>query len=99
VNEGLAAFKAAWQASSETKDRSEPHALADAYVDAHPELVARYDAFDIPDLVALLEAARDRGDEERVVEIDLWLLHAFEPQQIGGQATARVSVRRLQKGV
>lgn len=85
MNEELTAFKETWEASDATKDRTEARSLADAYVAAHPDLEARYGGFGIPDLVALIDAARARGDEERRVEIDLWLLHAFEPQRIGGR--------------
>jgi len=97
VSEELAAFEAAWIASNETKDRTEARALADAYVAAHPDLEARYGGFAIPDLVALLDAARARGDEERRVEIDLWLLHAFEPQHIGARRVTD-GTRRQQEG-
>lgn len=61
--------------------------MARAYVASHPELEARYAGLGIPDLVAMVDACRATGNEERRIEIDVWLMAKFAPQVISGVHT------------
>lgn len=61
--------------------------LARAYVEAHPELEARYGGLEIPELVAMIDAMRAAGNEERRIEIDAWLMAKHPPQHITGVHT------------
>jgi len=84
MDKALEAFDKAWQDSNATKDRKKPLSLAQAYVKAHPELAQRYQAMTLEEIVPLVSKARQDGDEERRLELDIWLLATYEPQQIGG---------------
>lgn len=72
------------------RDHAKAVELADAYVAAHPEKFAGLDHFDIPLLVQLVSRKRDAGDEQGRWEVEAWLLHKYEPQNIGGEYTASV---------
>jgi hypothetical protein len=78
----LAAFDTEWK----TGDRASARKMAEDYATAHPELSTRYGTLGIPELVKRIDEARAQRDEDTRVEIDLWLLAAFEPQTIGGSA-------------
>jgi hypothetical protein len=80
----LAAYDQAWNESPKEERNEICQRLADAYVLAHPELAARYDGLTIPELVALVTVAREQGNEERRIELDIWINYRFEFQQIGG---------------
>lgn len=80
----LHAYDDTWRITPKSLRNDVCQALADAYVAAHPELRTRYGGRTVPELVALLEVARESGDEERRIEIDIWINAAFEYQQIGG---------------
>lgn len=67
-----------------TGDRAVARAMAMAYSGAHPEMRAKYGGLDIPQLVALVDQARERGDEDERISLDVWLLAEFQPQVIGG---------------
>lgn len=90
---------AAGQASStedgvNAKDKS-VYALADKYVDAHPDEFKGFDALPLELVVGALEKARETGDEASEWKFQTWLFHRFEPQNIGGTHTATV---RLNNG-
>ncbi len=78
----IEAYKTAWQTSTERNAVCQ--AMADQYVASHPELAAQYGALTIPQLVTLVDSAREAGDEEEVWRLEIWINAAFEYQQIGG---------------
>ena len=80
----LLAYDVAWRTTDKATRNDVCQNLADAYVAAHPDLQMRYGGLTIPECVALLEVARDEGDEERRIELDVWINAAFEYQTIGG---------------
>lgn len=64
--------------------RAEARDLALKYLASHSGMALRYGALGLPALVALIDAARARGDHDTVVQVDMWLLVHHEPQRIGG---------------
>jgi hypothetical protein len=91
MNADLEAIKDAW--SKETgggREEERTRAMCDAYVAAHPELFAAMELYSIEECVEMVSMFRSRGNEEMQWNYEVWLLHHFEPQNIGGVAQARV---------
>lgn len=80
----LEAYDTAWKTTDPASRNAVCQDLADAYVAAHPELQAKYGSLTIPELVALVDIARDAGNEEQRIRLDIWINAAFEFQTIGG---------------
>lgn len=80
----LQAYDDAWRNTDKSFRNDVCQRLADAYVVAHPELQVRYGGLTIPECVALLEVAREDRNEERRLELDVWINAAFQYQLIGG---------------
>lgn len=80
----LQAYDEAWRNTPREARNQVCQAMADDYVAAHPELQLRYIGLTIPECVALLDVAREAGDEAKRIELDIWINAAFEYQQIGG---------------
>jgi hypothetical protein len=74
------------------EDDDKVRKLADKYVAAHKDDFAGFDNLPLEVLVRTLESYREQGDEEGQWKIETWLLHHFEPQNIGGthEATVRL---------
>jgi hypothetical protein len=82
MNKALKDFDHEWK----TGDRNKAKKLAQEYVDANAdELTAKYAQFGIPELVPMVDAARDAKDEATVVEIDMWLLTKHPQQHVTGK--------------
>ncbi len=91
MNAELEAIKDAWdKTTGDGRDEAGTRALCDAYVAAHPELFAGLENFDLPVLVDQLSQRRNAGDEEGTWNLEVWLLHHYEPQNIGGVYKAEV---------
>lgn len=103
MNTALQEIKDAWQnrpaagtaSSSEDGEALSAHdkdvvALADSYVTAHPELFSQFEGKDEHFCVRALEVAREQGLEESEWQIQAWLFHRFEFQNIGGVSKAQV---------
>lgn len=91
MNDELEAIADAWNKNTgDGRDRETTVALCDAYVAAHPETYSGLEKFDLPTIVQLLSSRRAAGDEEGAWEIEVWQLHHFEPQNIGGSYEATV---------
>jgi len=96
MNADLEAIRDAWNKSTgDGRDEEGTWALADQYVADHPEVFAGLDKFDLPTLVNLLSSYRANGDEEKTWETEVWLLHRYEPQKIGGSYEATVRLPGL----
>lgn len=80
----LQAYDLAWRETPKEDRNAVCQALADAYVLAHPELVAQFAALTLPECVTLVDLAREKGDEERRILLDVWIMAGFEFQEIGG---------------
>lgn len=81
----LEAYDHAWKTLPKDERNAVCQQMADDYVAAHPELVAKYGHLTIPQLVSMVSLAREAGDEASRIEIDIWINAAFEYQSIGGQ--------------
>lgn len=93
MNKELEAIKDAWSKDTgDGRDRDATVALCDAYVAANPDLYAGLDKFDLPTLVTLLSNRRDAGDDEGAWNVEAYLIHAYEPQQIGGEYKAQTRI-------
>ena len=66
--------------------------MADAYVDKHPDEFAGFENLSLDVCVKVLEDARDNGREDDEQRMQIWLWHAFEPQNIGGKVDAKVRI-------
>lgn len=80
----LKAYDEAWNNTPKEERNALCERLADEYVAKHPELAQKYGALTIPDLVALVDRARENGDDARRIELDIWINHRYEYQNIGG---------------
>ena len=68
-------------------DRAGPRDQVMRYVKANADKFADLEADATRDsAVALLEAAREAGDEAEVDRIDAWIMGTYPPQRIGGVA-------------
>jgi len=91
--EELEQIKAAWS-KDEAGGRDEALAreLADEYVKENPVLFSSISQKSLEELCADVEAFRNANMEEEVWKIETWLLHRFEPQNIGGIYQPQVRV-------
>lgn len=90
MNSELQAIKDAWD--TETGNGRDPNArtLADQYVKNHPDQFEDYKELTLPECVKALEVFRDAGMESEQWKVETWLLHRYEPQNIGGTYQAQV---------
>lgn len=77
------------------RDRDAAVTLADEYVAAHPEEFDEFRGLDIEALVNAVGVLRQAGLEEAQWRVETWLLHKYEPQNIGGNIRARVRMTGL----
>lgn len=64
--------------------------LADAYVAKNKSEYAGWENIPLEVLVGMVDQHRDNGDDAKQWKVEAWLLHQFEPQNIGGPAEAKV---------
>jgi hypothetical protein len=93
VNDDLAAIKAAWT-DPEGRDDNAVRAMCDDYVTAHPDEFAEFAEMAISACVTAVETFRAAGMEEAQWRVEVWLLHRFEPQSIGGEYQAQIRIPR-----
>lgn len=86
----LEAIRDAMDNTNGDRDMPTAVALADTYVAANPDVFAYLATMPIESCIALVDVFRDQGDEESQWRIEAWLLHRFEPQNIGGPVAAKV---------
>lgn len=105
MNKDIQAIKEAWEkrpaagiaSSGDTGAKKAQNdkkivAMADEYVANHPEIYDSFQDVSLEDCIAVLESFRAGGMEDKQWEIEIWILHHWEPQQIGGPVTATVRV-------
>lgn len=66
--------------------------LADAFVSDNPALFTDMAALPVSELVNSVDVFRAAGMEDNHWQVEAWLLHRFDPQNIGGPAEATVRV-------
>jgi len=100
MNAELEAIKDSWSKDTGSgRDEEGTRALCDAYVEAHPEQFDELRNMTIDECVQAVSVFRAAGMEESQWKVEVWLLHHFEPQQIGGQVQATVRIPGLGRGV
>lgn len=96
MNAELEAIRFAWDKNTgDGRDEEGTRALCDAYVEAHPERFTALSGMELEQCVNALEVFRAAGMEESQWEVEVWLLHRYEPQTIGGQVRAQVRIPGL----
>lgn len=91
MNAELQAIKDAWDLETgDGRDNKKTRTLADKYVKAHPEQFEDFKELSLPETVKALEVFRDAGMESQQWIVETWLLHRYEPQNIGGTYEAQV---------
>ena len=66
--------------------------LSDAFVSENPSLFADMQTKNVEELVSAIDVFRAAAMEENQWQVEAWLLHHYEPQNIGGPADATVRV-------
>lgn len=83
----------AWdKTSGDGRDENLARTLADEWVDANPEWVAINGDRTVEQFCDAIGVYRDAGNKEEVWKIEAWLLHRYEPQQIGGSTEPQIRV-------
>lgn len=99
MNAELEAIKDAWaKDTGDGRDDVGARALCDAYVAAHPEQFTSLEVMSLEQCVNAVEVFRDAGMEEEQWKVEAWLLHHYEPQNIGGPITAQVRIPGVTRG-
>lgn len=80
------------KARIEEGDLESARTLADEFVTANPALFTDMATKPVDELVNAVDKFREAGFEENQWQVEAWLLHHFEPQNIGGSASATVRV-------
>ena len=89
MNKELEAIREAMDKTS-GRDRDKAVALADKYVAAHPEEFAELQDMPLEACVQAVEVFRAAGMTESEQRVETFLLHKYEPQQVGGLAKPQV---------
>lgn len=98
MNAELEAIRFAWDKNTgDGRDEDGTRAMCDAYVEAHPEQFNSLREMSLEQCVTALSTFRAAGMEEEQWKVEVWLLHRFEPQQIGGPIQAQVRIPGLRK--
>lgn len=98
MNDELQAIKDAVDAEvGDGSDFDHARDLADSFVEANPDKFAEYQDHDIPALVKMVDVFREAGLEDSQWAVEAWLLHRFEPQNIGGTNRPQLRIVGLNK--
>jgi uncharacterized protein YggL (DUF469 family) len=74
------------------EDDNKVRDLADKYVKANKATYTGFENLSQELLVKMVDEARAVGDDDKVWEIQAWLFHRFEPQNIGGTYEGKLRV-------
>lgn len=86
----LQAIKDKW--AEVPRDAEACQAMSDAYVAANPGEFTGYESKTIQELCRAIDTFREAGMDEEVQRMEVWLLHRFEPQNIGGTYQPQIRV-------
>ena len=96
MNAELEAIKDAMdKTTGEGRNHSGAIELADAYVKSHAEKFTDIAQMSLEDCVKAVDVFRAAGMLENQWDVEAWLLHKFEPQNIGGTAQPTLRVPGL----
>ena len=76
----------------EAGDVEAARTLADEYVSDNPSLFTDMQTKNVEELVTAIDVFRAAAMEDNQWQVEAWLLHHYEPQNIGGPADATVRV-------
>lgn len=93
MDETLVAIQEAWDKTIDGgRDDAAARALADQFVAANPAMFTGMAAMTVAELVSSVDVFREAGMLEEQWRVEAWLLHHYEPQNIGGAAEPTVRV-------
>lgn len=93
MDDRLSAIKTAATTTDEhPKDLVLARQLADQFVADNPDLYTEYPAKNVVELVEAVDVLRLAGMEDEQWRVEAWLLHRYEPQNIGGPVEATVRI-------
>lgn len=91
MNADLEAIKDAWdKETGDGREEDKTRELADSYVDANSEQFEALRDLTLEDCVKAVDVFRAAGMKDEQWRVEAWLLHAYEPQTIGGTYQAKV---------
>lgn len=91
ITREMAAIKDAMdKKTGDGRDHAKAVELADKYVAKHPDDFKEMEGLTIEQCVQEVEHYRNVGREDKEQLFEIWLLHHFEPQNIGGTAEPKV---------
>lgn len=76
--------------TGEGMDHAGARTLADTYVAAHLDEFVKFADSSVVELVAMVDNLRNLGWEHELWLAETWLLHKFEPQNIGGETAPQL---------
>lgn len=88
----LEAIASAMDNSEGTRDLSAARALADAYVAANADQFTELASKTLDECVVAVDVFRSAGMTAEQWKVETWLLHQWEPQNIGGVAAPTVRI-------
>lgn len=98
MNAELEAIKDAWDKNTGNgRDEDGTRAMCDAYVEAHPDQFTALREMTIEECVNAVSVFRQAGMAEEQWKVEVWLLHHFAAQNIGGPMQAQVRIPGLRK--
>lgn len=94
MNAELEAIKDSWdKETGDGRNDEGTRILVDQYVANHPEeFTEEIRNMDLEQCIRAISAFRRAGMEESQWRMEVWQLHHFEPQVIGGTAKVRIRV-------
>lgn len=93
MNSELCAIKDAWaKTTGDGRDDALTRTLCDAYVAAHPAEFVQFSGKSLPEVVDALSVFRAAGMEAETWLCEVWHLHQWAPQNIGGTYEAQVRI-------
>ena len=99
MNKELEDIKDTWDKNTGNGREEEiTRQMCDAYVEAHPDLFAELSGMSLEECVKAVGVFRNAGMEESQWNVEVWLLHHFEPQAIGGPIKAQVRLPGVNRG-
>jgi hypothetical protein len=93
MDKELQAIRDAWDKNTgKGRDAARARKLADAYVAANPDKFTQLQGMSVQQCVKAAEVFRDSAMADDQWRVETWLLHRYEPQNIGGTVEAKVRI-------
>ena len=86
----LQAIKDVWDAVP--RDATLARTMSDDYVTTNPSEFTGFEAKTIEQLCGAIDTFREAGMDEEVQRMEVWLLHRFESQNIGGTYQPQIRI-------